>query len=172
RVSGLPQTTLKRYMALLEGVFLLHFLPAWSTNLSKRVTRSPKLHLVDSGLAGHLLGYVPQGQPLPGPLLETFAFNEIHRLRATSAVRPTAYHFRTHAGIEVDILLEDRLGRLVAIEIKAASTIGARDLRGLRFLSENLKERFKAGIVLYSGRDVLPLGPRLYAVPLSMLWNV
>ena len=175
RAAGLPTSTLKRYMALLEGVFLLHYLPAWSTNRSKRVTRSPKLHLTDSGLAAHLVGLEEAGIPGRGTnlggLLETFAVNEIIRQRDASVARPAAYHFRTHSGIEVDMLLEDRRGRLVGVEVKAAGSIGTRDLRGLRFLEHELPESFVQGVVLYGGDDVVPYSERIRAMPISALWS-
>ncbi len=175
RAAGLPTSTLKRYMALLEGVFLLHYLPAWSTNRTKRVTRSPKLHLTDSGLAAHLVGLEEEGTPgrgaNPGGLLETFAVNEIIRQRDVSSHRPASYHFRTHAGIEVDLLLEDRRGRLVGVEVKAAGSVGTRDLRGLRFLEREFPESFLRGVVLYGGDQIVPFSPRIQAAPISALWG-
>ncbi|MFH1466224.1 MAG: ATP-binding protein [Pseudomonadota bacterium] len=171
RDSGIPQTTLHRYLALLEGVFLIHFLPAWSANLGKRLVRAPKLHLVDSGLAAHLLGV--GGEPagtIRGSLFESFVVNEILRLRDLSAGRPVAFHFRVHGGREVDLVLEDRAGRLVGIEVKAAATVTGRDFGGLRTLQEAVPERFLAGAVIYTGPEVLPFGQDLYAVPVSALW--
>jgi uncharacterized protein len=175
RAAGLPTSTLRRYMALLEGVFLVHYLPAWSTNRTKRVTRSPKLHLTDSGLAAHLVGLEMKGTPGRGlnlgGLLETFAVNEVIRQRDVSSTRPSAFHFRTHTGIEVDLLLEDRRGRLVGIEIKAAGSVGARDLRGLRYLEREHPETFVQGVVLYGGEEVVPFSDRIVAVPIGALWN-
>jgi len=175
RAAGLPTSTLKRYMALLEGVFLLHYLPAWSTNRTKRVTRSPKLHLTDSGLAAHLVGLEQRGTPGRGAnlggLLETFAVNEIIRQRDVSDHRPAAYHFRTHSGIEVDLLLEDRRGRLVGIEVKAAGTVGPRDLRGLRYLEREYSESFVSGVVLYGGDEIVPYSERIRAIPVGALWG-
>ena len=164
----------ERYLALLEGVFLLHQLPAWSSNRIKRITRTPKLHLTDSGLAAHLVGLEEQGTPGRGAnlggLYETFVVNEVIRQRDTSARRPAAYHFRTHSGTEVDLVLEDRRGRLVAIEVKAARSVGARYLRGLQLLERELSESFVQGVVLYSGDEVVPFGKRIRAVPMSALW--
>jgi uncharacterized protein len=175
RAAGLPNTTLRRYMALLEGVFLLHYLPAWSTNRTKRVTRSPKLHLTDSGLASHLVGLdegVTAGAGVNlGALVETFAVNEVLRQRDVSSSRPAAFHFRTHTGIEADLLLEDRRGRLVGIEIKAAGSVGARDLKGLRYLEREYPAAFVRGIVLYGGDEVVPFSERIVAVPMSALWT-
>jgi predicted AAA+ superfamily ATPase len=81
------------------------------------------------------------------------------------------FHFRTHAGNEVDILLEDRRGRIVGVEIKAAGTVSAQDFRGLRFLADATGRRFVLGLVLYLGNEAIPFGPRLHALPLNSLWN-
>lgn len=175
RAGGVPNTTLRRYMTLLEGVFLLHYLPAWSTNRTKRVTRSPKLHLTDPGLAAHLVGLdegaMAGAGPNLGALVETFAVNEVLRQRDVSSTRPAAFHFRTHTGIEVDLVLEDRRGRLVGIEIKAAGSLGTRDLRGLRYLEREHSEAFVRGVVLYGGNEVVPFSERIAGVPISALWT-
>ena len=173
RAAGLPTSTLRRYMALLEGVFLLHYLPAWSTNRTKRVMRSPKLHLIDSGLAAHLVGLdegAGAGTHL-GALMETFVVNELLRQRDVSAVRPAAFHFRTHTGIEVDLVFEDRRGRLVGIEVKTAGSVGVRDIKGLRYLEREHPEVFVRGIVLYGGDEVVPFSERIAAVPISAIWS-
>ncbi len=175
RAAGLPNTTLRRYMSLLEGVFLLHYLPAWSTNRTKRVTRSPKLHLTDSGLAAHLVGLgegaAASNEPYLGAIMETFVVNEILRLRDVSTVRPAAFHFRTHTGIEVDLVLEDRRGRLVGVEVKTAGSVGARDLKGLRYLEREHPETFVRGVVLYGGDTVVPFSERIAAVPIGAIWS-
>jgi predicted AAA+ superfamily ATPase len=171
RDSGLPQTTLRRYMAVLEGTFLVQHLPAWSANLGKRLVRAPKLHVVDSGLAAHLLGVVaePTGT-LRGPLLETFVVGEVVKLADCSRTRPAAFHFRVHGGHEVDLVLEDRAGRLAGIEVKAAATLTERDFAGLRALRDAVPGRFIAGAVLYAGREPLTFGPGLCAIPIPALW--
>ncbi len=172
RDAGIPQSTLRRYLAVLEGAFLLQFLPAWSANVGKRFVRAPKLHLVDSGLAAHLLGIgaEPTG-PARGPLLESFVVNEVLRLRETSDTRPDAFHYRVHGGHEVDLILEDRAGRLVGIEVKSSATLGERDLAGLRSLRDAVPGRFAAGLILYGGTEAIPLGPRLQAAPFRVLWG-
>ena len=80
------------------------------------------------------------------------------------------WHYRTQTGIEVDFLLEDRQGRLSGIEVKAAASVDAKDFKGLHHLKETEPERFTRGIVLYTGREIIPFAEDLFAVPMSVRW--
>jgi predicted AAA+ superfamily ATPase len=176
RTSGLPQATLKRYMALLEATFLIKLLPPWSANLSKRLVKSPKLFMMDTGLLGYLIGMDKNrlhAEPeLAGPLLENFVIMELTKQISWSRTRPAMFHFRTQVGNkEVDIVLEDAAGRIVGIEVKAAHTVKAGDLAGLKLLAEETQDRFVRGIVLYTGSRFVPFGSHLTAVPVSALWK-
>lgn len=175
RASDLKHTTLKRYMALLEGTFLIQRLPAWSANLGKRLVKAPKLFVHDTGLAWHLLGGmgVPPAsdQPLRGALLEAFVLTELQKQIEVSALRPRVYHHRTHGGEEVDLLLEAPDGRCVGVEVKATASPGPAAFNGLRRLADQLGERFVRGVVLHTGPGVVPAGERLHALPVSALWR-
>jgi uncharacterized protein len=175
RSSGIPQSTLKRYLALLEATFLVQVVPAWSTNLSKRLVRSPKLILNDTGLLCHLLGMgssrLEEDRGFLGSILENFVLMEIKKQISWLPSPATLYHFRTQGGLEVDALLEDTAGRVVGIEVKSSTTVGGRDFRGLKFLAESLGERFLGGVVLYTGEALIPFGRNLHAVPLATLWQ-
>ncbi|HEV7516005.1 MAG TPA: ATP-binding protein [Thermoanaerobaculia bacterium] len=176
RSSGLSQTTLKRYFALLEATFLVQLLPAWASNLSKRLTKSPKILFGDTGLLAHNLGLdaarLALEPELAGLLLENFVLMEIKKQAAWSAVQPRLFHYRTLAGQEVDLILEDASGRCVGIEVKASTTLGARDMKPLTELAEALGKRFVRGILLYTGRTAVPFGERLHALPISSLWHL
>jgi|SRR5882724_11300265 len=175
RSSGLPLSTLKRYFALLEATFLVQTLPAWASNLSKRLTKSPKVLFGDTGLLAHTLGLdasrLALEPELAGALLENFVLMELRKQATWSAVQPRLFHYRTLAGEEVDLLLEDAAGRCVGIEVKASATLGARDVKPLENLAEALGKRFLRGIVLYTGRTAVPFGERLLALPISALWT-
>jgi predicted AAA+ superfamily ATPase len=106
-----------------------------------------------------------------GPLLEGFVLMELARQISWSDPSVELWHYRTRDGLEVDAVLEDRRGRVVAIEVKAASTVRSEDFRGLRHLAERLGEDFLAGIVLYTGKQTLPFGPRMRTMPVSSLWE-
>ncbi len=175
RDLAVPQTTLKRYFALLEMTFFVRTLPAWSSNLGKRLVKAPKLYLNDSGLLTHLLGTSKQrlgrDPKQRGPLVENFVVMELCKQATWSRTRPELFHFRTQAGREVDAVLEDSTGRIVGIEIKAGATLSSDDLKGLRELADLAGERFHRGVVLYLGEDTIPFGPRLHALPIGALWE-
>ncbi len=176
RSSGMPQTTLKRYLSLLETTFLVHLIPAWSSNLSKRLIKTPRLAFGDTGLAAHLIGASEQrlhDEPdRIGPLLENFVAAELHKQLLWSWTRASLHHFRTLAGQEVDLILEDDAGKLVGIEVKASATVARADFRGLEALRDATGKRFHRGALLYAGTEGLPFGPNLYALPLASLWRL
>jgi uncharacterized protein len=172
---GLPPRTVDGYLALLANVFVIQLIPAWSTNLSKKVIRRPKMVIVDSGLAGNLVGMTVDRIDDPtaplGPLLESFVAMELRKQLSWSRTRASLWHFRDRDGAEVDFLLERTDGRIVGVEVKAASTITSRDTKGLRFLQERLGDRFHAGIVVSMMPEPTPLGNGITAVPVSWLWE-
>ena len=174
--ARLPASTVHRYLALLEEVFLIKRVPAWSRNVSARAIGTPKLAFVDSGIAANLLGadvrsLLRPGGPF-GPLLEGFVLMELARQLTWSQQRAELFHYRTKDKIEVDAVLENRQGHVVGIEIKASSTVAAGDFRGLRHLAERIGPDFIVGLVFYTGTQTLPFGSRLRAVPVSALWQI
>ena len=174
RDAGLPHTTLTRYMALLETVFLVHRLPAWSPNLGKRLVKAAKLHLVDTGLACHLIGADAQrlhdDRSLLGRMLETFVVGELRKQLSWIDPRTALYHFRTAAGSEVDVVLEKADGSVAGVEVKASATVGTSDFGALQELRDELGKKFVAGIVLYTGDRMIPFGDKLWLAPLPTLW--
>jgi uncharacterized protein len=172
---GLPSRTLERYVGLLEQVFLIKRIPAWSSSKTSRAVRMQKLMMVDSGIAGYLNGNTERGMlrepSLFGPMVENFALSELARQLTWVETPITMFHYRTRDGEEVDGLLEANDGRLVGVEVKAASTVTGADFRHLTHLAKRTGDAFHLGIVLYTGNRVLPFGPRLRAVPLDALWT-
>jgi len=176
RSLGIPQTTLKRYMSLLETTFLVQPLPAWSSNLGKRLVKAPKIMLNDTGLISYLIGIseasLEADQGIIGSLLENFVAIELKKQATWSSERPQLFHSRTQAGQEVDVVLENASGKVVGIETKASKTVNAHDFKGLDAMSESLGDRFHRGVVLYTGSEVIPFGKRLHAMPVSALWTL
>lgn len=175
RSAGLAQSTLKRYFALLEAVFLVRTLRPWHANIGKRMVKTPKVMLCDSGLAAHLMGIddarLAQDRMLLGGLLESFVAMEITKQIGWSTSAPALYHFRTHEGDEVDLVLERRSGTLVGIEVKCAATVTGTDFKGMRTLAQAAGRRFHRGVVLYTGTEVVSFGTRLHAMPIEALWR-
>jgi len=121
-----------------------------------------------------LLGHTAQGVAalpgLPGGSVETWVLTELLKHVAFSAQRLTLWHYRTHNHIEVDFILENRQGQITGIEVKASATVDRKDFKGLRHLQDTEGALFQRGIVLYTGREVVPFGDRLWAVPVSVWW--
>jgi predicted AAA+ superfamily ATPase len=175
RVTGIPQTTLKRYFTLLETTFLVQLVPAWSANVGKRLVKAPKLFLNDTGLMAYLVGLSEErlavDATMRGPLLENFVAMELRKQATWSETRPQLFHFRRPTGQEVDLVLENGAGEIVGIEIKASATVGAGDFKGLHSLAELTERRFRRGVVLYTGTESVPFGPQFHALPVNVLWH-
>jgi uncharacterized protein len=171
---SLAANTVRAHLDLLETLYLVHRLPAWHSNLLSRLAKSPKLHVMDSGLLAHLLGAdakrVVSDGAIAGRLVETFAVMEIVRQAAVDEDPPRLFHVRDREGHEVDLLLERRDGTVAAVEVKASSTPRPADFRSLRLLRDRLGDRFAFGVVLCTCERTQRYGDRLAAVPLSGLW--
>ena len=167
--------TIRYYLTLLERIFVVEELPPWHSNRLKRLVKTPKLHLTDSGLACALLGLTPtdlwEDRALLGQMLETFVFGELRR-QASGSEEVTGFsHFRDKDGAEVDIVIEHSGSRVSGVEVKASSTVHPTDLRGMRRLREASGKRFACGIVLYDGEVTVGFGDGMFAVPLAELWS-
>ena len=171
----LPASTVKRYLHLLELLFVVRRIPAWSNNLTTRAVATPKLIVTDTGLGAHLAGLNLKRASHPtaptGPILENLALAELARQLAWSEEPVRLYHYRDRDQHEVDAVLERASGEVVAVEVKAAETVRSDDFRGIRHLAARLGDRLLAGIVLYAGTQPLPFGNRLRALPISTIWT-
>ena len=167
--------TIQEYVALLEAIFLIDILPPWHSNRLKRLVKSPKLHMGDTGVACSLLGLnsqsLSENRQVLGLLAETFAFQELRRQASWHPEDIRFYHFRDRDGYEVDIVLERTGQRIVGIELKASATVTRKDFLGLRKLQAAAGSRFARGMVLYDGEVCVSFGEKLHAVPISALWE-
>jgi hypothetical protein len=175
RSVALPQTTLKRYFALLEGTFLVQLLRPWARNLGKRTIQTPKVYINDTGLLAYLLGATvdrlkAEGN-LAGGVLENFVLMELRKLSTWSTTQPGLFYWRTASGQEVDVVLEDRAGRVTGVEVKAAATLNGNDVRGLQALASAAGKHWVRGVVLYTGNEVIPFSSNLHGLPISWLWS-
>lgn len=176
--AGLTSDTAERYTKLLEAVFLVHRLPAWGTTLRARAVATPKLHVVDSGMAARLLRLSPSKLAQPdatslqqvGHLLETFVVMECLKQLSWMDSNVLPGHWRTSDDQEVDLVLERDDGRVAAVEVKAGTRISGKDLSGLRVLRDHLGDRFVAGVALYTGAQSYTVDERLYVLPIDTLW--
>lgn len=173
RSGGIPNSTLSRYMALLKTTFLVQELPAWSSNMGKRLVKAPKLFMVDTGLACHLLGIdeegFRQGGETAGRVFENFVALELFKHASWSDEPVRLYHFRSQTGREVDCVLEGRRGNVVGVEVKLSATLSPQDFSGLRILREHLGEKFVRGVIIYTGNEIVPFAENLHAVPVQCM---
>lgn len=162
------------YVRLLELLHLVVSVPAWAPGLAARAVRAPRLFVEDSGLLIHLLGAdaarIASDDMLSGRAHASFVAMELARLLPHTPTAPAMRHWRGPHGEEVDVVLEDRAGQTVAIEIKAGSTVRRGDLRGLHKFRELAGERLVAGLVLCTTRQTVPLASGIWAVPIEALW--
>ncbi|HEY8808823.1 MAG TPA: ATP-binding protein [Solirubrobacterales bacterium] len=166
--------TVGAYVELLRTVFLVHVVPAWRPGLRSRELHAPKLYLTDTGLLTQQLGVdgkrLAADDQVTGYALETFCGTEILKHQSWAREDSTLRHYRARDE-EIDIVLETQSGDLAAVEVKARASIRERDWRVMRTMRDNREDRFKAGVVLYTGRQTIPLGDRIWAVPISGLWT-
>ena len=175
RELGLHRSTVREYIAVLERLFLVRRLLPWHRNVGRRLVRTPKIHVVDSGLAATLAGlgsgdWIGKRARM-GHLLKSFVAQQLATLAGWTDPDIRFWHFRDKDGQEVDLVMT--LGsRTWGIEVKATSTPGRSAGRGMARLAALCGDDFAGGILLYNGRDVLPLADeRMLAVPLSELWE-
>ncbi|MEZ2127833.1 MULTISPECIES: ATP-binding protein [unclassified Sinorhizobium] len=171
---SLSSITAQKYVGILERLYLLKLLPPWSTNSLSRLVKTPKMHFLDSGLLAAVRDddeeLLLRDRGRFGPLLETFVVSEVMKIAAWTDLRLTFSHYRTKDQDEVDLVIEDRRGRVVGIEVKASATVRASDVRGLRQLQAATGDRFLQGLVLHDHDRITPFGEQIAAIPISILW--
>lgn len=173
---GLSSVTAQKYVAILERLFLVRTLVPWSNNRLSRLIKTPKLHFLDTGLLATLredeAEALQENRARFGALLESFVVSELLKLASWSERRVSFSHYRTKDQDEVDVVIEDRRGRIIGIEVKASATVRAQDFRGLRQLQQAVGDRFVRGLLLHDHDRVTPFGEKLQAAPLSALWTM
>ncbi|MCY4007813.1 MAG: ATP-binding protein [Rhodobacteraceae bacterium] len=171
---GIDGKTVDRWLTLFEQLFVIRRVSAWHKNEKKRLIKSPKMHFIDSGLLAAIQHVreddIQKDRSRFGPLLETFVFSELSKLIGHSGSSTEISHFRNRDKVEVDFVLE-REGQVVGIEVKATSGVRTDDFRGLRLLKDVSGDDFASGIVLHDGRRIQRISDKLFAMPVSKLWN-
>jgi hypothetical protein len=160
--------TVIRYLEVLEGLFIVRRLQPYFANIGKRLTKSPKVYVRDTGVLHALLGLgdidALRRHPKLGASWEGFVLEQLVGALALLGEKPRVFFWRTHGGAEVDLLLELR-GRLLPIEVKlsGAPVPG----RGLLECMEDLS--LPTGFVIHGGAAAFPLGRQVFALPASLL---
>ncbi len=174
--AAINKVTAAAYERLLTRLLVVDQMPAWATNRLKRLVRTPKRYLVDAALITTALRLTAQGVlndgDVLGRVLDTFVVAQIRPETVVAESRPRLYHLRTEAGRhEVDVLAELGGQRVIGIEIKAAAAPTAADAKHLRWLRDELGDRFVTGVVLHTGPRVYGLSDDILAAPISTLWG-
>ncbi len=173
---GIDDKTARRYVTVLEQLFVVRRVEPWFRNRLNRLVKTPKLMFLDSGLMAGVVGATPErlaeDRSAFGALLETYVFAEILRQASWLTAGSELFHFRDRYQHEVDVVVETDAGLVVGLEVKASATVRSEHFRGLKKLRQAVGEPFRQGIVLYDGTEVVPFEDQLAAVPISCLWNV
>ncbi len=170
RDVAVPQPTVHRYLNLLEASMLFERLPSFARSRTKRLIKSPKAYLVDSGLAAFLQGIYSPGDLRSarewGGLLESFVLHHLRSWAELQVPPVRIYFWRTTSGLEVDFVLE-RGRDLLAIEVKSSGELRLPEIKGLKaFLNENPQAR--CGVLAYTGKRVVRLTGKVIALPIRM----
>lgn len=175
RIASIPYTTLNNYLILLESLFLIIRQPAWSQHRVKRMIKMPKLYFGDVGLLINQLGvgkeFILENVRLFGAFLENFVFLELKKLSTWSLQPIGLYHYRTQSGAEVDIILENRKGEIVGIEVKSSQTLSSEDWKGLDVLSKEMEGKMVRGVIFYLGQEIVSFQKDRIGLPISSLWE-
>lgn len=170
---GMNGKTVDKYLGILEKLFLVRRLPAWSRNELNRLIKAPKIHFLDAGLQSTLTRLTSElavtQRTRFGATLETWVYGELLKLQSITPDSWFLSHYRDKDQVEVDFVLESPLREIIGIEVKAAASVQLSDFKGLRRLRELAGAQFVTGIVLYDGTHALPFGDGLWAVPLNRL---
>jgi hypothetical protein len=160
RDVGIAQPQVHRFLNLMEASYQAIRLPAYAVNRTRRLIKVPRLYWSDTALALFLAG-----ETLPrGAHLENHVLLDLVAWRDVQPRRPEVLYWRTATGVEVDFVIETP-ARLLPIEVKASARVTTQDARALESFIGEYRDLADGGLVLYDGRDVLPLARHVLAVP-------
>jgi len=154
--AGISHATARAWIDLLQTSYIVHLLPPWFVNTSKRLIKAPKLYFYDTGLASWLLGLRTREQvqrdPLWGALFENFILMEALKDRLNAGESGEIYFYRDSEGNEVDLLLPVG-SRVYAMEIKAGATVNTDYFKGLKTFALHHGQHLDGGSVVYGGHS-------------------
>lgn len=167
RDADVVPNTAKSWLSILEASGLVHLLPAYHNNRSKRLVKAAKLHFLDTGLAAYLTEWSSpeslEAGAMSGAVFESWVVSEILKSFWHNGKRPALYHYRDHDQREVDLLLA-RDGQLHPIEIKKTASPKRSDVGSFALL-DGLDQPVGAGLLLCMSEGSLPLTSTTWALP-------
>ena len=165
---GVSEPTVTRWISVLETSGILCIVPPYYRNLKKRLIKSPKIYLLDSGLLCFLLGIYSPHQvithPLYGSIFESFIVAEIYKRISHRGSRAQCYFWRDQTGHEIDLLIEDGL-RLTPLEIKSSATWHTDFAKSLNWWMDLPGNETKEGLIIYDGTAEVQTGGRIPGIP-------
>jgi predicted AAA+ superfamily ATPase len=169
---GVSVNTVRAWLAVLEATYQVIILRPYFSNISKRLVKSPKIYFTDVGTLCYLTGlrdvdHLAAG-PMSGAVFETFVISQVYKRLLNRGIDPNVYFWRTAAGTEVDILVEEQ-GVLHPIEVKATATPRPAMAAGITSLCKDLGPQISKGYIVHMGELILPLAPKIEAIPLARL---
>jgi predicted AAA+ superfamily ATPase len=174
--SAISEITVNNYISMLEMIYQITLLNPYSSNISKRFIKSPKLYMNDSGILCHLLNIKSTEELInsksKGDVVETFVFAELLKHVKYSSTKPQMYHYRTNDKKEIDFILQ-RANKIIAIEVKTSHTVKKDDFKHIIDLQNKTKNEVVIGIVIYSGDTIIPFGDDSclrFAVPMRVFF--
>ncbi|RLA44542.1 MAG: AAA family ATPase [Gammaproteobacteria bacterium] len=175
RGLGFDVKTTRRYLDLLKQLFLIETLPPWFSNRNKRLIKTPKMHIADTGLLCALLktnkAQLMKNRTLMGPVLETFVYGELRKQADWYGEELQFFHYRDKDQYEVDLVVQNEAGSLIGIEVKLAASVSESDFKGMRRFQSQHPDKVVGGYLLYDGERTLSFGDGLKAVPIQALWG-
>jgi len=175
---NIKDMTVKSDIEILEALFLVKRLNPYFTNRGKREIKAPKIQFIDTGLVAHLVDVdaetlILKEREMLGNLVENFIYAELLKHSTYAKKSTKIYHYRD-GNYEVDLVLEQKNSKIVAIEVKSSATIKTEYTRGLVKLAQNAKENFLEGYIFYGGDEVLPIskdGYTFWCIPFGVLFG-
>jgi len=175
---NIKDMTVKSDIEILEALFLVKRLNPYFTNRGKREIKAPKIQFIDTGLVAHLVDVdaetlILKEREMLGNLVENFIYTEFLKHSTYAKKSTKIYHYRD-GDYEVDLVLEQKNSKIVAIEVKSSATIKTEYTRGLVKLAQNAKENFLEGYIFYGGDEILPIskdGYTFWCIPFGVLFG-
>lgn len=175
---NISRATVEQYLDILERLNFLVKLEAWASGEHRKDTKNPKYHFVDSGLLCAIrrlseqsfeLGTSPT---LLGSVFESYVINEFLRTLPFLDWNLGVYHWRSSKLGEIDMIIE-RDRSIVGIEVKASTYLHNEVINQMRRFAKEGMERNRqfTGLIIYLGNQIVPLGDRIFAIPVSALWS-
>jgi predicted AAA+ superfamily ATPase len=165
---GVDHKTIGAWMGILQASYIIHLLPPFYNNFSKRIIKSPKLYFYDTGLACALLGIHSSDQLINhsgrGALFENYIINELIKIRFNKGLRSNLFYWRDVSGHEIDVLI-DQGATTTAIELKSGMTVIPEFFKGLAFWKELTK--YEKAYIIYGGEDAQKRSNGINVIP----WN-